>query len=168
MPRYAVRHQAAAPRSASEASQERSPHTLCEEPPPSTRRKAAWTGFACLEKPRLSGLHYSQRLHTARTPARAAPRRTNRHPPLSALRKTHAPPHLRQNPPPILGLPRLPQRQRHPRHRSLGPPAHHRSSPSTRPKSPARQTHPHLRGTSFCTRPDPPEKTTSSEIRLST
>lgn len=70
MPRYAVRHQAAAPRSASEASQESSPYTPCEEPPPSTRPRAAWTGFANLAKPQLSGLHYSQRLHTARTQAR--------------------------------------------------------------------------------------------------
>jgi hypothetical protein len=79
MPRYAVRHQAAAPRSASEASQESSPHTPCEEPPPSTRPRAAWTGFANLAKPRLSGLHYSQRLHTARTQARAAPNKPAPH-----------------------------------------------------------------------------------------
>jgi len=79
MPPYAVRHQAAAPRSASEASQESSPHTPCEEPPPSTRPRAAWTGFANLAKPRLSGLHYSQRLHTARTQARAAPNKPTPH-----------------------------------------------------------------------------------------
>jgi hypothetical protein len=159
MPRYAVRHQAAAPRSASEASQERSPHTLCEEPPPSTRPRAAWTGFACLAKARLSGLHSSQRLHVARTPARAAPRRTNRHPTLPPLRPTHAPPHLRQNPPPILGLPRLPQRQRHPRYRSLGPTAHHRRS-----NRPVRR--PHLRGFFLTPHPDPPEKPPSLKTML--
>ncbi len=157
---------AAAPRSASEASQESSPHTPCEEPPPSTRPRAAWTGLACLEKPRLSGLATPN----ASTPPapKPAPGRTNRRPPLSPLRPTHAPPNRRQNQSPILGLPRLPQLQRHPRYRSLGPTAHYLSSHFTRAKGPTRQTHPHLRGTFFTPRTDPPEKTTSSEIRLST
>jgi hypothetical protein len=115
-----------------------------------------------------------------------APRRTNRHPTLPPVWKTHAPPHRRKNPTPILGLPRLPQRQRQPRHRSLGPRPTRRprprlpttdpsekSAPSaaphpqsrllqathpTRPKSPARQTHPHLRGTFFTPLSDPPKK----------
>jgi hypothetical protein len=146
-----------APRSASEASQESSPHTPCEEPPPSTRPRAAWTGFACLEKPRLSCSPHPQRgtaatsKESASTPPapKPAPSKPTPHsapcvenpcaaaPPAKPTANSGAAP-----PTPMAKAPKSPKP------RPSRPPP---KIQSTRP------THPHLRDTFFTPRPIRPK-----------